>query len=115
MSRAMSFTYQRNQELPGLRFPWEQADGIPLDLSTGYTIRCEVYARGAAAPVKTKTAGVAGYDGGVTVDWAPADLDLDPGVYLLMIVARDGLNNDRVFSPGRLPTLVIAAPGVTGA
>jgi len=106
-----TFTYHRGQELPGIDLPWEAADGTPLDLSAGYTITVKLVV--SDGTVVLDRAGV-GYDGGVRIDWAAGDLDVDFGRYVLLVVARDAFTNDRVYSPGNLPQVMIVGPAVGG-
>ena len=104
-----TYTYQRRQELPGISFPWLDANGDPVNLSTGYVVKLTLFdANGVVALTKTIT----GTNGAANVDWSADDLDIAEGYYRMLVVATDDLGNDRVYSPGNLPQLVIAGPGV---
>jgi hypothetical protein len=82
----MSLTYFRADERPA----WQATvtvNGVADDLSTGHTF--QVKAATAADPdtaVLTKSTGIAGAAGGVvTVSWAPNELDLEPGRYVVQL------------------------------
>jgi hypothetical protein len=43
----------------------------------------------------------------VTINWAVGELDIAPGVYDLIVTARDGASKDRTFRPGSPPQVQI--------
>lgn len=107
---AQQFVYARGAELPGLNLPWQEQTGTntwtDLDLSTGYTFTIELV--GSDGVDTEPSATVAGYDGGITIDWAVDDLDLDPGVYVLKPRAREtATGKDRDWSPRPWPEIRI--------
>lgn len=106
---ALVATYKAGDELPGLTFPWQEETApdtfTDLDLSSGYT--CTVTLVDRTGTETTPSATVAGYGGGVTVDWATGDLD-DAGTYTLLVKAREiATSKDRTWNPLDLPTIRI--------
>jgi hypothetical protein len=104
-------SYRRGQELPGVSLTWLRSNGDPLDLSTGYTFTVELVDRDDVAVV-TKTSGVTGGVGAVSVAWAAGELDINPGSYRMLVVAVDGDGAARAFSPGNPPTVTIHGPAI---
>lgn len=75
----MTYTYFAGDELPG----WEPAistNGVARDYSAGYTFECKVV-DAANAVVLTKTTGIVGGVGTVTVQWSAGELALATGSY----------------------------------
>lgn len=107
-----TFTYRRAAELPGLVLPWQyesaQDTWTNLDLSTGYTFTLLLRDR-AGSTVLTKTSGITGGDGTVTIAWATDELDLTPDTYTLHLRATDGSSQDRDYSPANPVRVVIVA------
>lgn len=106
-----TITYRRGQEDPPLELPWLQADGTALDLSAGYTFTVQLVASGTAAV--TKTTGIVGSSGAVTITWAANELNIAPGVYDLLVTATSGAR-DRCYAPDSPPRLRIVGPTVGG-
>lgn len=96
------FTYRRGAERPGLVLPWqtETAQGVwsNLDLSSGYTFTLTLTSASGTVAL-TKTTGITGANGSVSVSWAAAELDITEGVYSLHLRARDGSSFDRDYRP----------------
>jgi hypothetical protein len=103
------FVYMTNQEYPSITLTWKNSNDEVINFSSGYTWTV-ILARGGEAAV-TKTTGVVGASTApnVTINWAAGELDIAEGTYELVVVARDGANKDRVFRPGRLPTVQIVS------
>ena len=90
MSSAL--TYHSSAERPEAVITLPDA----LDVSTGYTFSLKIGHNGSAA-LLTKTTGLTGGDGSVTVAWAAGELAaLDPGRYTVQLTATTG-TLDRVY------------------
>jgi hypothetical protein len=105
-----TFTYRRAAERPGLVLPWQtetaQGTWTNLDLSTGYTFTLTLISS-AGATTLSKTSGITGANGSVSISWAAAELDITEGVYTLHLRARDGSNFDRDYRPSDPLQIVI--------
>ena len=98
------FKYERGAELPGLTLPWqtETSSGVfeDLDLSSAYSFTLTLDSD-AGVTVLTKTTGLTGNVGSVTVAWDVDDLDVAPGRYRLRLRAREvATSKDRDYKPG---------------
>jgi hypothetical protein len=83
----MTLEYHQNDERPYWRATVE-VDGAYDDMSSGYTFEVNVAATDTSVPVVTKTTGITGAaEGVVTVAWAPGDLDIDAGRYVIQLTA----------------------------
>jgi hypothetical protein len=106
----MTFTYRRGQELPGITLTWLDAAGDPIEFIAGYTFRVQLAGPDGTIYL-TKTTGIAGGSGTVTITWADGELDLEPGAYRLLVTAT-AAGFDRAFNPGNPPVVRIVGPGV---
>lgn len=88
-----SITYTRGAELPPVLVAFTNDAGTPIDL-TGYTCTVTIARSQTATPVLTRTG--TGGTGGVTVNWAAGELDIDSGLWLGTVQARNGSNLDYV-------------------
>lgn len=104
-----TLNYLQTQEYPNVQLTWNDSSGNPIDFSSGYTFTVQLAANGAAA--KTVTSGITGAATApnITIAWNTGDLNITPGVYDLVLTARDGAGKDRVFSPGDFPQIQIFA------
>lgn len=88
----MGLSYFVNDELP----QWVatvSVNGATHDYSTGWTFTVTLN-QGSSAAVLTKTTNITGSTGGViTVAWAVGDLNLDPGLYRALLVAKRTADN----------------------
>ena len=103
------WVYRQDQEVPSFAVSWADADGDLIDFSAGYTFQV-LLVNTAGTIVVTKTSNITGSATApnVTVAWAAGELNITPGTYLLHLKATTG-TSDRIFSPGRLPTISITA------
>jgi hypothetical protein len=91
----MSIHYPTSQaSLPDLSFSWVDANGAPIDFSTGWTFRMTIGQPPNAAKI-TKTSGIIGYNGSngtnLIVSWNPSELaTLTPGRWYFIITATLG-------------------------
>lgn len=83
----MPLTYIQGASLADATLRWEDYNGDPVDLSTGYTFSLEVGPDGF-----TKSSGITGTSTGVTVQWATAGelVAASPGIYSLDVTATRG-------------------------
>ncbi len=83
----MPLAYYQSDELPA----WVATishNGTAPDFTTGWTFRVVVTQVDAPTPVLTKTTNITGAEAGViTVAWAPNDLNVTPGAYLVQLKA----------------------------
>lgn len=83
----MSLTYHRADERPA----WVATvsiNGATDNMSSGYTFQVKVATSPTATVALTKTTNITGASGGqVTVAWAPNELDLEPGLYIVQLKA----------------------------
>lgn len=95
-----TFTFRRGATRPNITLPWQEeiAQNVwaDLNLSTGYTFVLELVRNATVA--LTKTTGITGTDGSVTVAWAAGELALTVGTYQLNLRATSG-GLDRDYSP----------------
>lgn len=106
------FVYKAGAELPGLTLPWQEEltrnTYTDLDLSSGYTFSLTLTGLGASTAALTKTTGITGAVGSVSVAWAADELDLAAGVYKLELRAREtATSKDRDYSPSNPPVVQI--------
>lgn len=79
----MTLMYYRGDELPA--FVGEVTEnGKETDFSSGYTFEVKI-ADSTGTVVLTKTAGISGSLGEITVEWATSELDLAPGSYTVQL------------------------------
>lgn len=106
------FTYRRGAERPGLVLPWktETSAGVftDLDLSSGYTFSLTLTLVSDGTTALTKTTGITGANGSVSVSWAADELDIATGMYRLDLRATTG-GLDRDYRPGRQIEIQIIA------
>lgn len=63
-------------------------NGTGDNMSSGYTFSVKVAASPTATAALTKTTNITGAAGGVvTVAWAPNELDIEPGLYIVQLKA----------------------------
>lgn len=98
---------EQGQELPARTIDWYDADGTPVDFSSGWTFTVKVSA--IAAPTTTlvtKTSGITGAATvpNVTIDWSTSELSSLTAAgarYVVRLIARRTADSkDRVFRPG---------------
>jgi hypothetical protein len=104
-----AWVYRQDQEVPSFAVNWYDSASALIDFSTGYTFQVLLVTQAGVITV-TKTANITGAATApnVTVAWAAGELNITPGEYLLHLKATTG-TSDRIFSPGRLPTITITA------
>jgi hypothetical protein len=61
--------YVKGSDLADMVVTWQDSEGTPIDMSTGYTFEVKIGRRGATALI-TKTTGITGTTTGLTVAWA---------------------------------------------
>ena len=99
------FTYERGAELPSLTLPWQEETAqdtwTDLDLSGGtHTFTLTLVDR-SGTTVLTKTSGITGNNGSVSVVWAVDELDIAEGTYKMFLRAREtATTKDRDYRPG---------------
>lgn len=101
------FVYLTSQEYPSIHLCWKDGDDDIINFSSGYTWTVMLAQENQA--VLTKTTGVTGAatSPNVTINWGTGELDIDEGLYDLVVIARDGASKDRVFRPGNPPQLQV--------
>lgn len=119
------YEYRADQELPAMMLAWDDADGNPIDYTTGWTFSAKVaLATARTTIILTKSAGItqATAAAPVSIDWTAADLATitaavgtipDAGVdcVVYLYARRNSDSKDRVFRPGNPPTFrLYAAP-----
>lgn len=104
----MSLEYHAGDERPYWQ-PTVEIDGATEDLSSGYTFEVNIAATATATPVVTKTSQITGAaDGLVIVAWAPGELAIEPGRYVIQLTAtrtadtRDWTIEDKIKIKARL-------------
>lgn len=106
-----TFTYRRGAERPNLTLPWQEqtaaATWTDLDLSSGFTFTATL-TNTAGTVVVTKTTGITGANGSVTIAWAADELDIAPTTYTLHVRATTG-GVDRDYSPADPVKIIITA------
>lgn len=104
------FAYRVGAELPGLTLPWQeevaQDTFADLDLSA-YTFELTlVHAAGTVA--LTKSTGITGAVGAVSIVWVVGELDIAPGRYNLRLRATEtATGKDRDYWPNDPPVVQI--------
>lgn len=119
------YELRADQELPAMTVAWNDADGNPIDFTTGWTFTAKVAASTAKTTViLAKTSGItqATATSPVTIDWTASDLstitsalgtigDQGKDCVVHLYARRDSDSKDRVFRPGNPVTIkVYAAP-----
>jgi hypothetical protein len=108
-----AWVYRQDQELPSFAVNWYQKiAGVDtlIDFSTGYTFQLLLVNTTDGTIALTKTTNITGAatSPNVTAAWAAGELNLTPGNYLAHLKATTG-TSDRIFNPGRPPTITITA------
>lgn len=101
------FTYRRGQRLPGVTLPWYDGAGDALDLSTGYTFTCNLYAEDDPSTA-ISISGITGAAGSAVIAWGATDLDRAAGRYILRARATEvSTSKPRDYNPSSPPIIQI--------